>query len=344
MASRFRNLILAVFIPGILLLSSCNGGGGKGSASRNDTTGMSIEKISEKITLNATDPKLYEERSMLYIKSGALDKALTDIKKAISLDQRNVAYYQELSDIELRMGKPQESQDALVHALTLSPNDNSTLIRLAKLNLILKDYPRTFEFIKKALETDAMNPQAYFIRGLAMLEKGDTNRAIGDLMKAVDQDQQYFDAYMTLGDLYSRRDDPMTASYYLNAVKVKPDSKEALYRLGMYYQEDGQFDKAIQTYTTLQKFHPDFRNAPYNIGYIYLVYKQEFNKATGFFNEAIRIDPQYFEAWYNLGYANELMGKYAEAEKDYHQSLKIEVNYPKAVDGLNRLDAMKIRR
>ena len=294
--------------------------------------------------LNSSDPRLYKERALLYVNAKAFDKALVDIKKAISLDQKNVDYYLVLSDIELQLGKPKESQDALVHALTVSPGNNATLIKLAKLNLILKDYPRTFEFVKKAIDADPVNPQAYFIRGIALLEKGDTNRAVGDLMKAVDQDQEYYDAYMTLGDLFSLRDDPMTASYYLNAIKVNPQSKEALYRLGMYYQENGQFDKAIQTYATLQKFHPDFRNAPYNTGYIYLVYKLDFNKSIEYFNEAIKIDPEYFEAWYNLGYANELLGKYAEAEKDYHQSLKIEVNYPKAVDGLNRLDAMKARK
>ena len=50
MGNKIRYFFQAAFISGILLLSSCNSGGEKGSAaSRNDTTGISIEKLSGQI-------------------------------------------------------------------------------------------------------------------------------------------------------------------------------------------------------------------------------------------------------------------------------------------------------
>jgi tetratricopeptide (TPR) repeat protein len=84
-----------------------------------------------------------------------------------------------------------------------------------------------------------------------------------------------------------------------------------------------------------------FRNAPYNTGYIYLVYRNDFPKAADYFSKAIEVDPAYFEAWFNRGYANELMGKYDQAVSDYKKALQIQVNYPKAIDGLNRIDALR---
>ena len=57
-----------------------------------------------------------------------------------------------------------------------------------------------------------------------------------------------------------------------------------------------------------------------------------------FFDESIKKDPEYFEAYYNRGYAYELSGDYRKAYEDYQKSLKIKVNYDKAIEGLNRLD------
>ena len=68
------------------------------------------------------------------------------------------------------------------------------------------------------------------------------------------------------------------------------------------------------------------------------MYLNDLGKSVEYFTKAILIDPDYFEAWYNRGYANELLGSFDKAKADYKQALSIEVNYPKAVDGLNRLD------
>jgi tetratricopeptide (TPR) repeat protein len=214
-------------------------------------------------------------------------------------------------------------------------------LKLAKLNLVIKEYPATFEYVKKALNVDPVNPRAYFIRAIALLEKGDTVRAADDLKKAVDQDQEFFDAYLELGELYSIKKDKMAADYLRNALNIRPESKEALYLLGMFYQENNQFDKALETYAILEKVDTTFKNAPYNTGYIYLVYLNDFQKAALFFSRAILKDPGYVEAYYNRGYAYELSDQINKAYSDYKMTLKLKTNYQKAIDGLNRLDRIK---
>ena len=111
--------------------------------------------------------------------------------------------------------------------------------------------------------------------------------------------------------------------------------------LGLQYQETGKYDKAIATYQILAKTDTAFREASYNQGYIYLVYLKDFQKAALFFTESIKKDPNYFEAYFNRGYAYELAGDRKKAYEDYQKSLKIKVNYDKAIEGLNRLDVRK---
>jgi len=218
------------------------------------------------------------------------------------------------------------------------------LLKKAKLNLIAQDYRKTFESIKKLLAIDKINPDAYYTRGIAFLEYGDTAAAVNDLLKAVEQNQQYYEAYVQLGELYALRKDPMAEMYFRNALNIRPKSKEALYMLGMYYQETEKFDKAIAVYQNFAQADTTVRNAPFNIGYIYLVYLKDFKKAASFFTLAIERDSTYFEAWYNRGLAYELMGDFDKAYKDYQVTLKIETNYPKAIEGLNRLDRIRLNR
>ena len=303
-----------------------------------DTARITLEVITAKIASDESNPLLYNQRAKVYLLDRQFDKALKDINKAVSLAPKNPLFYITLSDVYLLMGQSKNSEESLTKALSLDPSSNQAIIKLAKLHLIIKEYPATFEDVKKALSIDAINPQAYFIRGIAFLEKGDTFRAVDDFKKAVDQDQQYYEAYVELGELYSKKRDKIAIDYLKNALNIKPKSKEALYLLGMFYQENEMFDKAIETYDILSKADTTIRNAPYNTGYIYLVYLKDFKKASKFFTEAIKRDPVYTEAWFNRGYSNELAGEYKSAYADYQKVLKLQTNYQKAIDGLNRID------
>jgi len=47
---------------------------------------------------------------------------------------------------------------------------------------------------------------------------------------------------------------------------------------------------------------------------------------------------------YNLGRTYEARGNYKEAREQYRQALKLKTNYPLAIDGLNRLDKIQLRK
>lgn len=330
-------LSIIVFI--LFLVSCINENKEKaGEKSVSDTVKITLDDLTKQIAKNSSSPDLYNKRAKYYMLDHEFDKALKDINNAVTLSPANPVYYITLSDIYLLQGQTKNCAESLAKAISLDPRNNEALLKLAKLNLILKEYPATFEYVKKALLVDAFNPHAYFIRAIALLEKGDTVRAADDLKKAVDQDQEYFDAYMELGELYSIKKDKMAADYLRNALNIRPKSKEALYLLGMFYQENEQYDKAIETYVTLGKVDTSFRNAPYNTGYIYLVYLKDFQQAVTFFTQAIQRDPGYAEAYFNRGYAYELSGQLDKAYSDYKMTLKLKTNYQKAIEGLNRMD------
>ena len=308
-----------------------------------DTGKIKLESLNKKISDDVSNPDLYNARALYYFSDRLFDKALKDVNKAISLDPGRSAYYITLSDIYLLMGQPQNSRDALSKAIDVNPKDKDALLKLAKLYLIIKDYRNCYEMIRQLLLQDNNLASAYYTRAIGLLEQGDTIRAVADLRQAIDKNQQYYEGYLQLGELYSIKKDPLAEAYLKNALHVRPQSREALYILGLYYQETAAYEKAISTYETLGKTDTAFREAPYNIGYIYLVYLKDFKKAIPYFTNSLKIDPTYYQAYFNRGYAYELSGDVQKAMEDYQKSLKIKVNYDKAIDGLNRIDKKKVR-
>jgi tetratricopeptide (TPR) repeat protein len=323
-----------------IILSSCGHRSTTGEKVKpgQDTLAVLLKELDQKIIDHPSDPDLYQQRSKYYLLDHQEQKAFSDISRAVALAPEKPQLYITLSDVYLGMGKPDNCSQALQKALSLDPHNNAALVRLTKLSLIIKDYKATFEYARKALDGEPDNPQVYFTRALAFLEKGDTTRAVEDLKKTIDQDQGFYDAYVELGELYSMRKDPITADYFNAALRLRPGSKEALYMLGMFYQENGAYDKAIETYATLTKVDSSFKDAPYNTGYIYLVYLGDYPKAASFFTEALKKDPGYVDALYNRGYAYELAGDFDKAYKDFSHVLTLKTNYQKAIDGLNRID------
>jgi tetratricopeptide (TPR) repeat protein len=345
MGNRNGRIFSLVLVAVIILISSCREIHKKVEKTSNaDSLKVALSQISQRITGDVSNPDLYQQRSKLYLIDHEFDNALTDINKAISLSEKNPLYYITLSDIYLLMGKPDNCREALLKAIDLDPVNNAALLKEAKLELIVKDYKKTFEYVKKVIAIDKINPQAYLTRGIALLETGDTSDAVKDFQTTVSQDQQNYDAYMELGEIYSVRKDNLAVDWLKDALNIRPNNKEALYFLGMFYQENGQYEKAIQTYIILRKADSLFKNAPYNMGYIYLVYLKDFKKAEKYFTDALKLDPVYAEAFYNRGLSYEYDGNYSSAYKDYQASLKLKTNWQKAIDGLNRLDKVKNSR
>jgi tetratricopeptide (TPR) repeat protein len=335
-----NRLKIPVFLFLGLLLFSCvhrekshETAGGKA-----DTLKLRLEEVTKEIGTGSSDPGLYDQRARLYLADHQFDKALSDVNKAIGLAPAKAIYLVTLSDIYLMSGRPDKADDVLKKARSLDPKNNTILLRSAKLSLVVKDYKSTFGYVKQCLDIDPLNPEAYYLRGMALLESGDTTKAVDDMKRSVDQDQRNFDALVELGELYSMRKDNLAAGYFMDALRIKPHDRNVMYMLGMFYQESGQYDRALKTYDDIHKADSNFRLAPYNTGYVYLVYLKDFPKAIDNFTKAIKIDPAYYEAYYNRGLSYELTGDTKKAYADYQQTLKILPNYPKAVDALNRLD------
>jgi len=334
--------ILFTLFPVIMI--SCSQPAGKKPAEARDigdSVNITLEELDKKIVADSLNPEHYYQRALYFIDEKEINKALSDIGRAIQLDGQNSDYFVALADIYLAMNKIPNCMESLKKAEELDPSNNDACLKLAEVYLILRDYQATFNYTKKVLDRDLLNPTAYFIRGYAYMEQGDTALAIKNFQAAADQDQNYYNAYVELGILYAALKNPVATGYLQTAIKINPNKAEAYYLLGMAYQEQEIIPKAIEAYEKLLVISPEYKEAHYNLGYINLVYIHDFAKAIMFFNKAISLDPKYTDAYFNRGYSYELSGDLENARKDYLKALEITPNYERAIQGLNRLDSLE---
>jgi tetratricopeptide (TPR) repeat protein len=225
----------------------------------------------------------------------------------------------------------QKAAGAFEKALQLDPKNVEAALKLSELYLYIKAYPKCVNYANEALKIDRSNAKAYFLKGFAYKETGDTSKALSSFQTAVEVQPDHYDAYIQLGNIQAARRNLMALQYYNNALRLRPHSTEALYNRGLFLQESGNLDAAIKDYETILKIDPRYEDAHYNLGYIDLVIKKDYTSAISHFSDAIRINDQYVEAYYNRGLAYEFSGNPEAAQKDYHAALKVVPTYKPAL-------------
>jgi len=297
-----------------------------------------IAKLNKQIEANPDNHVLYYERALSYIENKKPYEALSDINKALQLDPQNTEYQIVLADIYFSMGHLDNCRKTLITAADNDPSNVEPVLKLAELDLILKDYEKMELYINKTLQIDKVNAQAYFMLATAKKEQGDTVKALQLLTKATSLDPDYYDAYVEAGLLNLHLNIPIAEDFLKTAINLRPSGIEARYALAMFYQNNEKLEQSIAEYNIILEIDPQNYKAFFNLGYIHLIEYERYDEAIKFFTQAINTNPSYAEAYYNRGFSYELKGDKDAAQKNYRKALQIKENYSLAIDGLNRIE------
>lgn len=297
-----------------------------------------FDSINNLIKETPNDPELYFERAKLHYDSRELASSLSDLGRALKLDSSNVEYYLLMADLKLIEKQSRETRNALLKAYSLDSKNLDVLLKLAELYMVVEDAEASFKYLNDALKIDIHNAKAYRLKGFNYKYLGDTINAISSFQTAVEQDPNDYDSYMQLGLLYSIPKLPMAENYFDNALSVRPNSIEALYAKALFLQNTGKPNGALDIYDAILELNPQYFNAHYNKGFVYLEMLQHYDSASMAFSKALEFGPKgYFAAVYNRGLAYERAGLLKKAEADYRKALEINPQYDLAALGLERI-------
>jgi tetratricopeptide (TPR) repeat protein len=120
---------------------------------------------------------------------------------------------------------------------------------------------------------------------------------------------------------------------YSHALAVTEKNWKLRYNLGLAYIELGRNEEGIASCREALRIKPDYTDAWNNIGAAYVNLGRN-KEGIASFREALRINPDHPGIWYNFGLAYFNLGRYEEAIASYRQALRINPDYADAWNNL----------
>ncbi|MBR6091987.1 MAG: tetratricopeptide repeat protein [Bacteroidales bacterium] len=318
-----------------MMLASCS----DVEEGKNTKTNDNQQVVSQKdeLTADTLDVEGYINRARWYLTHEQVGYAMRDVNSALSVDNKNVDALLVLADIYYALGDQDNILLTLNKATEMAPMDSRPVIKLAELSFLQGNNNLANAYLDKALELNSINPKAYYVRGIICMSKNDTVQALKQFMKARSQDDTFIDPVLQIATIYAAQRNPMARDFYNQAIAMEPDNYAIYYDLAMYLQDNGNPEKALEIYDTLDVKMPGNYDICFNKGYVNLVYINEYNKAIECFDKALEVNSKSVDALLNKGVAYEQKGDYREAKSIYLQILRENPNYQLAIDALHRI-------
>ncbi len=191
-------------------------------------------------------------------------------------------------------------------------------------------------------ETKRNQITAYIIRGGAYRAKGDFDRAIADLDKAVQLDPRSALSRMERAAIYHAKADLDRAiADYDRALQLDKNSVTAHAGRAKAYRGKGDFDRALADFEEAVRLDPKSSSLHVDRGAVYQT-KGDLDQAITDYDEAIELDPIYAPAFLERAKAYRDKHDFERARQDLEAALKLDpqlASANEALDELNRLIA-----
>lgn len=290
------------------------------------------------------------------LKEFKFDKALADGAKAFRLDSTNVDARMLYADVinNRPTRTPDDVATAQVHYTYITkkqPRNTKALVGLASTYSYQMDFDRSFKYINQALKIDPKYRDAYTMKGSNYLllsklypeKDGRPGIKFMDLTKssyetAVQQDPNFYEAYIMLGAIYQSENNKICIEYYKTAAQLQPKNLEVLFSLAYAQQLFNEPEEALVIYRKMIRIDTAYHQALNQIGVIKQHNYEEIDSAIYYYNTALQTEPRFVEAWHNLGTCYELKGDLTRALQSYAKALKYNPDFKLSRD---RADALK---
>ncbi len=227
-----------------------------------------------------------------------------------------------------------------------SENTSDEAMKRGKAAANKEDWDSAITEYTKAIRLNPKAAEAYYGRGVAYEGKREYDKAIGDCTEAIRLNPEYVNAYCNRGAAYGNKGEYDNAiADYNEAIHLAPNEANAYCNRGVVYGEKREWNKAVADLSEAIRLNPKYVSAYFQRGCAYLgkgcpssvfeksgtgvgglvgaaawgflgLGKADFDRAIADFTEAIRLKPDFAEAYYCRGTAYGMQGEKDKADAD----------------------------
>ena len=308
--------------------------------------------------------QIYLQQASAYYNQNKWTEAITACRKALKINSNLSEAYKIWGNVLQRKGKTAEAMGYYAKAVEIQPDLAEVYANLGSLYAQQQQWQKAIDYYQKAILIQPTFAGAHRNLAKAGEELGEADKALKYFCQALHLEPAMLtpSQHIELGnELWEEGKSEEAIACYRHAIKLNPNFREAYLKLAESLEQTGQWQEAVICYrqgmelrgakgnhplfsleeieiTTEQysqetKPEPDSSIAQANLGSLY-AQKQQWQEAIACYHKAIRLNPNFAEAYFKLAKVLIQIGQQEKAIECLYRALSLE---PKIAVGSKHL-------
>ena len=209
------------------------------------------------------DPANADARLLLgsvLMEDGQREESIAQLTEAVRLRPRSAEAQNALGEAYNAFDDPKSARAPFERAIAIDPKFPAARVNLGGVLIQIGDPAAAAVQLDRAIALIGDKPDAayaYYLRAKIYTERGETEKSIAALKKAVELQQGFAEAWSDLGDAYKKNQDDVHAlRAFEHAVKIKPDDAVAQTRLANQLLAQDRAHEAVEHFEIAVRLTP----------------------------------------------------------------------------------------
>ena len=264
------------------------------------------------------------------------------LTRALELDQNNIEALSGLISLDLAAKNNASAVSRAESRLARMPNDPATLMLAARTYARAGELAKSEQMLRKTVEVDASNFDAYAMLGRLYLSQKRLDEALAEYEGLAKRQARPVQAHTVAGVILEAQQRPEEArKHYEQALELDPEMPVAANNLAWMYAESGEnLDRALQLAQAATRRLPKSPAVQDTLGWVY--YKKGLaTLAIAPFQRSIELDPKNPVLHFHLGLAHLKNGDAPKARIALNRALALAPDFEGAAEAKQALASLK---
>jgi tetratricopeptide (TPR) repeat protein len=281
-------------------------------------------------TLPEWESKAFISRAVARIQLQDLSGSQADLERAMQIDKGSAEPHINLTAIYLLRGDTASAQREAERAVDLEPSNISAATALVNAYLRQENYQGALLKLDLLLNTQPNRVQLLEQKARVYTARGDVANAEKILLRIIETDPNYLNAYFALSDFYqtSQKQTESAISKLREMIRLRPANIQQVAQahlfIGLLEESRRNYDEAVKNYEQMLSYDKRSVGAAIALNNLAWLYadknKGNLDKATDFARSAITITPEasFFDT---LGYAYYKKRQFEVAAEQFYKAI-----------------------
>ena len=282
----------------------------------------SLASFNTAIAEDSTFTEAYLNKSYIQLEQKKYSDAMASVLNALDYNKFQAAIYVQAGVCAYYLEQYENCIEYLKQGISYGAKAESDYLFMARSLMNTGEYREAVVYFTKAIELNSASESSYLERGAAYFKVGDYELAKADFEKVLSINPQSEQGLTNMANVLLALGDNETAITYIDKAILDSDGDQKVQLLimkGNYYRNIGDFENASLAYN--EAYALDQQNAVIlNNQAALLIKMNDFEGAFEKCNQAIELQPEMMEAYFNRGIANEMLRNVEAACLDWEQA------------------------